>query len=151
MRKWWCVVHFSDPPPRRVLVVDDDPALLTAITRGLGLLGGFAVLTASDGRAGLERFYAERPDCVVVDVRMPGLNGYQFIRVLRGDPETAETPIIIVSALVQDHEQLAGLLTGADAYLIKPAKIADLVEAIERAVLLSPEERLAFSQRVCEA
>lgn len=137
----------STPSVRRVLVIDDDPALLMAIRRGLDLLGGFAVLTASDGAAGLERFFADRPDCVVVDVRMPGVNGYQFVRALRGDPETAQTPIIVLSALVQDREQLVGLLTGADAYLIKPVRIVDLVDTIDRAVRLAPEERAALNRQ----
>jgi CheY-like chemotaxis protein len=78
---------------------------------------------------------------VVVDVRMPGLNGYQFVRALRGDPETAQTPVIVLSALVQDHEQLAGLLTGADAYLTKPVKIAQLVLTIDESVALTADER----------
>jgi CheY-like chemotaxis protein len=81
---------------------------------------------------------------------MPGLNGYQFVRALRGDRETAETPIVLLSALVQDREQLAGLLTGADAYLIKPVKIVDLVNAIDRAVQLSAEERQAYFRGLFE-
>jgi DNA-binding response OmpR family regulator len=131
-----------------VLVIDDDPALLTAITRGLDLIGGFDVHTAKDGASGLDQFFSTRPDCVVVDVRMPGVNGYQFVRALRGDRATAETPIVILSALVQDHEQLAGMLSGADAYLIKPVKIVDLVEAIDRAVSLSDEERIAYGRQL---
>jgi CheY-like chemotaxis protein len=126
---------------RRVLVVDDDPALLAAISDGLQIVGGFEVIFASDGASGLERFFTAAPDCVVVDVRMPGLNGYQFVRALRGDPETAQTPIIVLSALVQDREQLAGLLTGADAYLTKPVKIVDLVVSIDHAVRLTSDER----------
>jgi len=133
---------------RRVLVIDDDPALLTAVTRGLDLIGGFDVSTAKDGATGLDQFFAARPDCVVVDVRMPGLNGYQFVRALRGDRATAETPIVVLSALVQDREQLAGMLTGADAYLIKPVKIVDLVDAIDRAVHLSEEERIAYTRQM---
>ena len=133
---------------RRVLVIDDDPALLTAITRGLDLIGGFDVRTAKDGASGLDQFFSTHPDCVVVDVRMPGLNGYQFVRALRGDRATAETPIVILSALVQDREQLAGMLTGADAYLIKPVKIVDLVDAIDRAVHLSEEERTAYTRQL---
>lgn len=127
--------------PRRVLVVDDDPALLIAVADGLELVGGYEVIAVSDGASGLERFFATQPDCVVVDVRMPGLNGYQFVRALRGDPTTEQTPVIILSALVQDHEQLAGLMTGADAYLTKPVKIAELVRTIDRAVHLTTEER----------
>jgi CheY-like chemotaxis protein len=126
----------------RVLVVDDDPLLLANVTEGLNILGDYEVIAASDGATGLQRFFDVRPDCVVVDVRMPGVNGHQFVRALRGDPETAHTPVVILSALVQDHEQLAGLLSGADAYLIKPVMLRDLVQAVERAVKLTAEERL---------
>lgn len=135
---------------RRVLVIDDDPSLLHALSKGLGLLGGFEVLTASDGVTGLERFFAERPDCVVVDVRMPRLNGHQFVRALRGDSSTAQTPIVVLSALVRDQEQIAGLLTGADAYLIKPVKLKDLVQAIDRAVHLTAEERTHLSKQMLD-
>ncbi len=126
---------------RRVLVVDDDPTLLANVAEGLDLLGGYEVIAASNGVDGLQQFFAARPDCVVVDVRMPGLNGYQFVRALRSDPETIETPLVILSALVQDHEQLAGMLAGAGAYLIKPVRIADLVQAVERAMKLTSAER----------
>lgn len=134
--------------PRRVLVVDDDPGLRTAIADGLELVGGYEVLSAWDGPSGLEQFFTLVPDCVVVDVRMPGLNGYQFVRALRGDPETAQVPVIVLSALVQDHEQLAGLVTGADAYLTKPVKIADLVRTIDHAVCLTADERARRARKM---
>jgi DNA-binding response OmpR family regulator len=126
---------------KRVLVVDDDPTLLVTLAEGLRLSGQFEVFVAGDGATGLQRFFEVFPDCAVVDVRMPGLNGYQFVRALRGDAATAQTPLVILSALIQDHEQLAGLLCGADAYLTKPVKIVDLVRAIQRAVSLTTEER----------
>ena len=133
--------HTTGPTRRKVLVVDDDPALLATVVESLAARGGFEAIAASDGPSGLERFFEARPDCVVVDIRMPGLNGYQFIRALRGDPETSQTPLVVLSALVEDHQQLAGMLTGADAYLIKPVKIVDLVQAVERAMRLSAEDR----------
>ena len=135
---------------RRVLVVDDDPALLIAIADGLHLVGGYDVISAQDGAMGLERFFSASPECVVVDVRMPGLNGYQFVRALRGDPETAQTPIIVLSALAQDHEQFAGLLTGADAYLTKPVKIIDLILTIDKAVQLTATQRERRMQRLAQ-
>jgi CheY-like chemotaxis protein len=143
-------MHMERPTVCRVLVIDDDPALLTAISEGLALIGGYEVLTATDGISGIEDFFSTQPDCVVVDVRMPGLNGYQFVRALRGDPATAQTPIVVLSALVQDDEQLAGMLTGADAYMIKPVKLVDLVQTIDRAVNLTPEERLQLSKALLD-
>jgi two-component system response regulator PrrA len=135
---------------KRVLVVDDDPALLATLAEGLRLGGQFEVIVASDGATGLQHVVEAFPDCAVVDVRMPGINGYQFVRALRGDPATAQTPLVILSALIQDHEQLAGLLSGADAYLTKPVKIMDLVRAIQRAVNLTVEERLRAFQDLSE-
>ena len=131
---------------RRVLVVDDDPNLLANLAEGLELIGGYEVIAATNGVDGLEMFFQTLPDCVVADVRMPGLNGYQFVRALRGDPETERIPLIILSALVQEHEQLAGLFSGADAYLIKPVELRALVEAVERALRLTDAERLRALQ-----
>jgi DNA-binding response OmpR family regulator len=126
---------------RRVLIVDDDPDLIDLLTDGLQLVGGYEVVVAPDGANGLETFMQTRPDCVVVDVRMPGLNGYQFVRALRGDPATAQAPIVVLSALAQDHDQLAGMLSGADAYLFKPVKMTDLTRTIEHVMQLTAEQR----------
>lgn len=128
-------------PPATVLIVDDDPDLLQLLTDGLELLGNFTVVSATDGIQALERFYETRPDCMVIDVKMPGLNGYQLVRALRGDPDSAATPLIILSALAQDQQQFAGLALGADDYLVKLVDIQDVVAAVQRAVLIDPDER----------
>src|ERR1051326_1376780 len=124
-----------------VLVVDDDPDLLQLLTDGLELLGNFTVVSAADGVQGLERFFEVRPDCMIIDVKMPGLDGYQLVRALRGDPESASTPLIILSALAQEQNQFAGLALGADEYLVKLVDINDVVAATQRAVQLSPQDR----------
>ena len=126
---------------RRVLIVDDDPELIGLIADGLELAGGYEVVAAQDGATGFERFFEVQPDCVVVDVRMPGLDGYQFVRALRGDPATAQIPIIVLSALVQDRYAWAGLVSGADAYLFKPVKMAELLQAIRTATQVTAAER----------
>ena len=125
-----------------VLLVDDDPSLLPTMEILLTELTDFTVLTAINGREGLERVMLDRPDCVVIDVRMPELNGYQFVRVLRGDPDTADIPLIILSALVQDKDKWIGLAAGVDRYLTKPVEAMELISAIEIAVRRGEEERL---------
>ena len=124
-----------------ILIVDDDSSITSVLADTLTLVGGYEVATAADGVAGLESIAARRPDCIVLDVRMPHLNGIQFVRALRGDPTTADIPLVILSALVQDHELLQGLFSGADAYLRKPSKINDLLGAIQQALTLTAAQR----------
>ena len=139
-----------DTGPRTVLVVDDNPELVEFITDALRELGDYTVVTAGDGVEALHCFETSRPDCLVIDVRMPRLNGYQLVRALRGDPDSASTPLVMLSAMAQDREQLAGLLAGADQYLLKPVDPLVLVEAIERAIHLGAEERTARLLRLAD-
>jgi DNA-binding response OmpR family regulator len=140
----------ADSTKRRVLVVDDDPDLLATLKQGLQLLGGYEVLVASEGVAGLETFFTMPVDCMVVDLSMPGLNGYQLIRALRGDNATAQTPIVVLSALAQEQVEIIGLLSGADAYLYKPVDLQTLIDTVERALTLTAEQRLERDQALAE-
>ena len=125
-----------------ILLVDDNPDLLKALTISLEELGNFKVVGAIDGVEGLEQFYAVRPQCMVIDIKMPGLDGYQLVRALRGDPETWDTPLVVLTALAQDRDRFAGLAAGADAYLVKPVKPQDLAAAIHQAIAVSAQDRL---------
>jgi two-component system cell cycle response regulator len=86
----------------------------------------------------------------VIDVKMPEVDGIQLVRALRGDPETAPIPIVILSALVQEADQALGLYAGADQYLTKPAKPQAVVEAIQRAIALNAEERAQRMRALAE-
>jgi DNA-binding response OmpR family regulator len=133
-----------------VLVVDDDPDLLQALTDALELLGNYRVVSATDGIQALERFYETRPDCLIIDVKMPGLDGYQLVRALRGDSDSASTPLIILSALAQEQNQFAGLALGADEYLVKLAPIYEVVAAVQRVISISAAERQQHMQALLE-
>lgn len=124
-----------------VLIVEDNVDLLDLLVRSLSHIGRFTVVGASDGIAGLEQFMTIRPDCVVIDVKMPGLNGIQLVRAIRGDPETASTPLIILTALAQDVDQFAGHAAGTDLYLLKPVTPQDLAVAIKHVIQLGEDER----------
>jgi CheY-like chemotaxis protein len=135
-----------------VLIVDDDPNLIELLTDGLELLGHFEVISAEDGIQGLERYFEVRPDCMVIDVMMPGLDGYQLVKALRGDPDSADTPLVMLTAMAQDKNRFAGLASGADQYLIKPVTPRQLVEAVHQAIAIGEAERqerlLALVQEV---
>lgn len=133
-----------------MLIVDDNLDLLRMLSKGLQLAGPFTVLTASDGEQGLEQCLTHHPDCLVIDVKMPQLNGYQLVRALRGDAETAEIPLILLTALAQDQERFAGLAAGTDRYVLKPITPRELAAVIQEVVSLSTHERARVYQHLVE-
>src|SRR5579875_1537286 len=126
---------------KKVLAIDDNPTIVELIKYAVNLQGVYSVIVAYDGVEGLERVYGEQPDCVIIDVKMPRMDGCQLVRCLRGDARTADIPLIILSAMTRERDQLTGLLSGADEYLTKPFKPNALNAAIERVLRLTPEER----------
>lgn len=112
----------------RVLVVDDDAAIRRSLERGLRL-SGFKVALAEDGRVALDRLAEVEPDVVVLDVSMPGLSGTEVCRTLRARGD--DTPVLVLSALDEVADRVAGLQAGADDYLVKPFALEELVLRLE--------------------
>ena len=126
---------------KKVLVIDDNPTIVELIKYAVNLQGRYDVVVAYDGVEGLARVYAEQPDCVIIDVKMPRMDGYKLARCLRGDPRTTDVPLIILSAMTREQDQMAGYLSGVDEYLTKPFKPSALNAAIERVLQLTPADR----------
>lgn len=117
----------------KVLVVDDSPTEVHIFTKTLES-GGYQVVVASDGEEGVAKAKSELPDLVLMDVVMPGLNGFQATRKIHRDPATKDIPVIIVTTKDQDTDREWGMRQGAIDYLVKPvdtgkllAKIKDLI------------------------
>jgi twitching motility two-component system response regulator PilH len=113
----------------QVLIVDDSPTE-AHVLKGMLEKNGFEVETAENGTEGIERAKALKPDLVLMDVVMPGLNGFQATRQLTKDPETSEIPVIIVTTKDQETDRVWGLRQGAKDFLSKPISEKTLMEKI---------------------
>lgn len=113
----------------RVLVADDEPAITNVVGQALGS-AGFEVLEADDGAAALERVRSERPDLVMLDVMMPGLDGREVCRAIKDDPELADTPVILFSSMSEADVEWRE--AGADGFLQKAFDILALPKYVER-------------------
>lgn len=129
----------------KILIVDDDPKLLAMLQRTL-TYEGFFVVTASDGKAGLQQIVAHRPDLVVLDWLMPGMNGIEMVKQLRKQDDA--TLILMLTARDAVEDRVEGLEHGADDYLVKPFAPSELLARV-RALLRRPgiakEEKLIYA------
>lgn len=115
---------------RRVLVVDDDPNLPATILRYLRRIGGYETQAASGGAETLAILTTWRPDVVLLDVMMPGMNGYEVCRRIREDAANRFTKIILVSGKSDTPDRLAGYAAGADCFLSKPFDLEELIAKV---------------------
>ena len=120
--------------PHTILVVDDEPQLVKVL-RGYLEQGGFRVVTAGDGPMALTQYKHEKPDLVLLDLNLPGMDGIEVARRLRA---LSNVPIIMVTARVDETDRLIGLELGADDYVPKPFSAREVVARV-RAVLRRAE------------
>ena len=117
----------------KVLIVDDAPDLVT-IAACVLRADGHEVLAAGNGREALELSVAERPDVVLLDVMMPGMDGIEVCRRLKADPQLRSIPVILVTAKTADDDIVRGLDAGADDYIAKPFRKEILAARVRSAV-----------------
>jgi DNA-binding response OmpR family regulator len=114
--------------PTRILVVEDDLSILTGVSMNLRY-EGYEVIQAQDGKAGLQKAIDARPDLIVLDVMLPGLNGYEVLKELR--ERGLDVPVVVLSAKGMEQDKIAGLNLGADDYVAKPFGLNELLARIK--------------------
>jgi len=118
---------------QRILVVDDDKQIVRLVQSYLDK-AGYTTLTASDGDDAMRVIRRERPDLIVLDLMLPKHDGYEITKWLRADPTLAPTPILMLTARIEDGDKILGLELGADDYLTKPFNPREVVARV-RAIL----------------
>ncbi|MEJ2747413.1 MAG: response regulator transcription factor [Anaerolineae bacterium] len=124
-----------------ILVIDDDELVSRTLQRTLKLYD-YQVMVANSGPEGLQLARRHRPDLFVLDIMMPGMDGYQVCRQIRGDPLLADLPVLFLTARGKDEDKIEGFRAGADDYLSKPFNMEELqlrLKAILRRVVPSED------------
>ena len=130
---------------RSVLIVDDEPTIVEVVARYLER-AGYATRTAANGEQALEAAAQERPDLVVLDLMMPGIDGLRVMRRLRDQAADAASGVILLTARGEESDRVVGLRLGADDYVVKPFSPVELVarvDAVLRRVDKPSEEEAA--------
>ena len=115
----------------KVLIVDDSPTEVHKLTTILKK-HGYSVIVAENGEKGVKTAKAELPDLILMDIVMPGMNGFQATRQLSKSKETSHIPVIIVTTKDQETDRMWGSRQGAKAYLTKPVQEGDLISTINQ-------------------
>lgn len=131
----------------RILVVEDEHPILKLIEVNLRL-ENHEVIVATDGLQALQKVQESRPDLIILDIMLgPGLDGWEVLRRLRQDETFQDTPVVVLTALVQDGDIIRGWQLGADEYITKPFSPVALVKTVQMVLDRTPEERRARRER----
>jgi len=129
----------------KILLVEDDPDIVEVVRYNLGR-DGYKIAVARNGEQGLQEATRNKPDLVLLDLMLPGLNGLEVCRKLRGQRATADVPVIMLTARSEESDVVVGLEMGADDYIAKPFSPRELVARV-KAVLRRAERRGAEEGR----
>jgi DNA-binding response OmpR family regulator len=114
---------------KKILIVDDDPSMLKMVAMTLNQ-AGFEIVVAQDAQSASLKLMEELPDLIILDIMMPGVSGLDFLQALRSDPQGLRIPVILLSALSDVDDKVAGFKAGADEYLTKPIDARELLARV---------------------
>ena len=129
---------------KKILVIEDDPGSLRLMVYTLEHQG-YQVLTAISGLVGIKKAQSEEPDLIVLDIMLPGVDGFEVCHYLRAEPGTAQLPVLMLSGKAQEVDEATGLKVGADDYLTKPVVPSKIISRVT--TLLAQKKQLESKKR----
>ena len=114
----------------KILVVEDNPAFQRLLALALSE-AGYEVIVANDGADGLKKAREYHPQLIILDIMLPGMDGYEVCRYMRSDPQLANLPILMLTAKAGPRDEQEGFRAGADDYLTKPVDLSELMQRIQ--------------------
>jgi len=132
-----------------ILVIDDDDLVSRTLQRALKMYD-HQVMTASSGIEGMQLARRHRPDLFILDIMMPGVDGYQVCRQIRGDPLLQDVPVLFLTAKAKDEDKIEGFRAGGDDYLVKPFNMQELELRVKAILRRAGPEKYEPEQAVNE-
>ncbi|MDX1576843.1 MAG: response regulator transcription factor [Gemmatimonadota bacterium] len=131
----------------QILVVDDEPDILSVLVYHLSR-EGYRVTTAVNGRSALQTAFSDRPDLILLDLMLPGMDGYDVLQRLRQDERSETIPVILLTARREEEERVRGFEVGADDYITKPFSARELTLRVEALLRRAKAEPVSTSRRI---
>jgi CheY-like chemotaxis protein len=116
-----------------MLYVEDNPANMKLVEQIIARHPEMRLLTAVNGKSGIEIAHESRPDVILMDINLPGINGFEAMKILHSDPETAHIPVIAISANAMPRDIERGIEAGFFRYITKPIKVDEFMAALDMA------------------
>lgn len=135
--------------PKKILAVDDEKHIVRLVQINL-IKEGYEVTTATNGREAVEAVAKDKPDLIVMDVMMPEMDGFGALEILKNNPDTADIPVIMLTAKAQDADVFKGWQSGADLYLTKPFNPSELLTFVKRIFESQEENKSGESYEINE-
>ena len=117
----------------KILIIENHADMREILVRILDLMG-FAAITSRNGREGVEKALADKPDLILMDIMMPEISGWEATRILRGNPQTKDIPVLAATVLVRPSDLQRCITVGCNDYIVKPFTVGQLRRKIERLI-----------------